>query len=398
MRHPWILPGLIFTALTFAQPAMAQERERSSRSHRHILAGPWEMPDWVVDENTRRLLEEMMRSARGGGPQGELTPRERERLLQQVRKMLEQMPPGGTLPNPDALKGLEGYEDLLESYRRMLADAQRPPGDPTLEDTFQEWMGDLARELREEAGAGPLFDTDPGNQPPILSPEGAKLMRDLLQDVKVDPKLREELNRSFRGVKDALKGLRDWWKEMPKPERNGGDKTDPAKTDPIRSPTDPATNPSSSHLRAPTLPALPAVPDLPIREFLLVVLYAGAAALAMFVLYLLWGLLGERVRASLARSRIRRPELPERFGGPDEYFRFFRELMAYLTRRPVEGRTHRELEDGAVAIHPASEQASRAAARAYETLYYDRRAQARADEMCRQAHEACRDLLDQVRD
>jgi len=379
-------------------PASAQEkRPKREQMHRHIYTRDFPIPDFVVDPKMRAILEDLLRRQGQAGQMPELTPQEREKMFWQLQQVLSQFPKDGRLPDSGALKGLEGYQDLLESYRRLL-EAPATENAPGLEGSFYDWMDELTRELQDSGGERQPFDLDPAKGAPLLTPEGAEFMRRWLSEIQVDPDLRKQLNQSLSGVKDLVRDVRTWWRrEMPKSERNprpegGGKQTDPVATD-AGGKTGAAGLKTSG---LPDLPGLSGMPALPVRELVWGLLLSVALGLAIYALWLLWTSMKDRLRASLARWRVQRPRLPEAFAGPEAFFQAFAETMSFLNGRAVEGRTHRELARGAGESRPALLGDAGAAADLYEELYYDRRVQHRAPELCRQARAVLGRLVDAV--
>lgn len=392
---PRFLPALALVLVLFSTPELQAQQEKKGTgdvSHRHIKTSQFPIPDWVADPNMRRMLEDFFKTQGGGGAQGGQNPQQREKMLDQLRRIMEQLPPQGRFPDPRALQGMQGYKDLLDSYRKML-ESQPAPGDPELEDSLYEWMNDLAKDLK---GSSPIADRSEGDSPPLLSPEGAELMRKLMGDVKLDPKLREEMKRSLAGLKDVVKDWREWFKDVSRADPRGTTRTGTAKTDPTTKPSDGAKGggPAAVHPGGVSIPGLSSLADFPVREIFHGLLWASGIGLGLFALYLLWGMMGDRMRASLSRWRARPPRLPESFAGPEDFLRVYAPLMSFRIGKPLEGETHRELAHRDQSLHPSAGPASCEAADLFEALCYDRRALERAPELCTRAHAVCRTLLD----
>lgn len=377
----------------------AQERRdaRSDRSHIHILTEGYPVPDSVRDPELRRTLEQLFQQQAGAGAK-DLSPREREEFLKQLRAMLGQMPPGG-VPDPQQLQGLEGYQDLLESYRRLLAAQQQPPPDD-LQHTLNDWMRELAQDIGSEPGTSPFGDPDAGDLPPLLSPEGAKMMREWLGDAKLDPHLSDELKHTLAGAKEWAKGAREWFKDWGGKDPVVKSKWSKIEPDPVTpgggptggGPTDPS-GPGSGPRGGLSLPGLPSIADFPLREVLGWVVWAVGLAVAAYGLWLLLALLAPRLRAAWTAVHVPRPTLPPAFDRPEMFLDLYGPMMSWRLNRPLAGDTHRELARCDAAAHPDATALVESAADLYETLRYDSRADARVGELCARAHAVCHALL-----
>lgn len=388
----WWLIAVLAVLGAPALRAQSQPDRSGTESHRQIMTKQFPIPDWVADPNMRRMLEDFFRSQGAGSGATSPSPQQREQMLANLRRIMEQLPSRNGLPDPRTLQGMDGYRELLESYRKLL-ESQPAAGDPGIDESLYEWMNDLAKDLN---GNRPFVDRSEGDSPPLLSPEGAEMMRKMMGEFKLDRKLMEEMKKDFAGLKDMVKDWREWFKDVGRTDSRATKRTDPARTDPTAGPTGgPNGRPNPSGLpRGMTLPSLPAIADFPVREVFHGLLWVSGIGLGMFAVYLLWGMLGDRVRASLARRRIRPPRLPDGFAGPEEFLRLYAPLMAYRIGQPLAGETHRELARRDADLHPAAGAPTREAADLFEALCYDRRALDRAPELCVRAHTVCRSLLD----
>lgn len=395
---PWLLVCLLFTAtpasLRAQAPGLDGAEDPIRTSHRHVLTKGFRIPDWVTDPNLRKLFEEHLKSLdakTGQAPTQD--PEELEKLFGPLQDLLKKLPPGTKFPDVDELKkdNPELFKSLLDANRDLL---QPPSGtsDPDLESFLNESLRTLTKKLQDSKIDRSLFKSLPKKNPPLLSPKGTELMKRWLGKIKVGPDLKKTLERGMNSMEGVLKS---WFERA----GVGGEEDDPAAKPPDAAGQDPAaaadpTAAAGGGSGGGALQSLPSFARFSFWALLRAVLWAALAALAAFCVWLAIAALSKRLAPVLRRLLPRRPpRLPERFDGPEEFFRAYAAVMAWVTGGPIEGRTHRELEAQASAGAPALAGAASAAADAYERLYYDRRALPESPQLCGRAHEACRSLL-----
>jgi hypothetical protein len=343
--------------------------------HRHVATDRFPLPDWVVDQQMRQLLEQEIRS-------GELSkwlsnPKDREGFMKWLKEYVDK---GGDPNNP-----IRMWEDLKKRnpdlYKRFESRIMANPSKYKIE-KFRELLNRIGKQYDTRH---PPAWFDPRMLDQLGKPDTSPLGTELMNQVMGNEEWTDKLTRGLSNGLDSLESFVGRWGKGEGASNNPSSSSSP-------SPWTPVTNPGDSGGPRPTGPGnLPAIlpqiqtplgPAAPSTTLLWAFVIITGAGMSIY-LALVW--IGSRVHRpkEIPPEKFEIPKLPDAFATRQDFFEFYRAMHRFALQRRLTGLSHKEIAASCrteIAQHVSD---------VFEELYYNPRAQ---DGVGR-AHQACRKMM-----